>query len=238
MPEPTVAAFDEAAPLAPRGTVVVFVGRGEHPGVYERLGRRLAADAWRVRVVAGHTDAEVLQHAQAALGTAPVEPVVLLGSDDGAARATRLAGALGADGLVLGGVVPPGHGTVHFADWDAEVAARTSCPAHRARLGDDSELERDALAATADTTIDTDVDVPVLALHGAADQVVPMSAALPVLERLADAEVLEVRDGVHDVFNDIVHRSVAASVVLFLERLRAGGEPIVRRVPASSLTAG
>ncbi|MBQ6639610.1 MAG: alpha/beta hydrolase, partial [Saccharopolyspora sp.] len=33
---------------ASRGHVVVLHGRGEHPGVYERLGRRLAADGYTV----------------------------------------------------------------------------------------------------------------------------------------------------------------------------------------------
>lgn len=238
MPEAMTACFDVTAPLAPRGTVLVLVGRGEHPGVYERLGRRLAVDAWRVRVVPGHADAEVLAYVRETLGAEPVRPVVLLGSDDGAARATRLAAAVGADALVLGGLVAPGAGAVHFDDWDAEVAARTSCPTHRAKLGSDVDLEHDALAVTPDTTVDTDVTVPVLAVHGAADPVAPLEAALPVLERWRDVEILAVRDGVHDIFNDIVHRSVAASVVLFLERVRVGGQPIVRRVAAPDLAVG
>ena len=238
MSEPLTAMFEVAAPLAPRGTVVVLVGRGEHPGVYERLGRRLAVDAWRVRVVPGHTDTEVLAHVRETLGDDPARPLVLLGSDDGAARATRLAAAVGADALVLGGLVPPGSGAVHFDDWDAEVTARTSCPTHRAKLGADVEVEHDAFAVAPDTSVDTDVTVPVLALHGAADQVVPLDAAVSVLEQFRDVEILAVRDGVHDVFNDIVHRSVAASVVLFLERVRVGGEPVVTRVAATDLAVG
>lgn len=238
MSEAMTSVFDEAPPLAPRGTVVVLVGRGEHPGVYERLGHRLAVDAWRVRVVPGHTDVEVLANIRETLGDEPVQPVVLLGSDDGAARATRLAAAVDADALVLGGLVPSGTGAVHFDDWDDEVTARTSCPAHRARLGADAALERDALADVPDTTVDTGVVMPVLALHGTADRVVAITDALPVLERFPDVEVLAVRDGVHDVFNDIVHRSVAASVVLFLERLRVGGEPVVTRVASADLAVG
>jgi hypothetical protein len=46
---------------------------------------------------------------------------------------------------------------------------------------------------------------------------------------LPAALVATVRDGRHDAFNDIAHRSVAATVVQFLERVRAGEglEPII-----------
>ncbi|MFI0507495.1 hypothetical protein ACH3WN_32360 [Streptomyces albogriseolus] len=51
-PQP-VRAWDEPEGIAPHGTLVVLPGRGEHGGVYERFGRRIAADgypAWQVRV--------------------------------------------------------------------------------------------------------------------------------------------------------------------------------------------
>lgn len=41
--------WDEPEGLAARGTLIVLAGRGEHGGVYERFGRRLAFDAYRVR---------------------------------------------------------------------------------------------------------------------------------------------------------------------------------------------
>jgi len=47
-----VTGWNEPDGLIPRGTVVVIPGRGETPGVYERFGRRLAGDAYRVRAVA------------------------------------------------------------------------------------------------------------------------------------------------------------------------------------------
>ncbi|MYV54557.1 lysophospholipase, partial [Streptomyces sp. SID3212] len=37
--------------IAPRGTLFVLPGRGEHPLVYERFGRRLAADGYRVHAL-------------------------------------------------------------------------------------------------------------------------------------------------------------------------------------------
>ena len=47
-----VIAWNESDGLIARGTVIVIPGRGELPTVYERLGRRLAGDASRVRAVA------------------------------------------------------------------------------------------------------------------------------------------------------------------------------------------
>lgn len=49
----TTAHTDHHGPegLLTRGTVVVVPGRGETPATYTRFGRRLAADAYRVRVV-------------------------------------------------------------------------------------------------------------------------------------------------------------------------------------------
>jgi alpha-beta hydrolase superfamily lysophospholipase len=47
----TSPAWSEPAGLDPRGTLLVIPGRGEQPAVYERLARRLSADAYRVRVL-------------------------------------------------------------------------------------------------------------------------------------------------------------------------------------------
>lgn len=222
-----VVAWDEPGPLKPRGTVVVLTGRGEDPSLYERLGRRLSADAWRVRVTDGHDDDTVRGQVEAILGDADVvAPVVLLGSDTGAARAVRLSGALHVQGVVVGGLLPRDGGTASFADFDDELAARTSCPTHRARLAADTSFVRDALAVSLSPA---DVDaplsrtrVPVLALHGGADAVAPVDAAVARYREAPDVEVFTVTEGVHDVFNDITHRVAAAEIVLFLERVKAG----------------
>jgi hypothetical protein len=47
-----VIAWNEPDGLIARGTVIVIPGRGELPTVYERFGRRLAGDDYRVRAVA------------------------------------------------------------------------------------------------------------------------------------------------------------------------------------------
>ena len=46
-----VAAWDEPAGGTPRGTLIVLPGRGETAASYERFGRRLGADAYKVRLV-------------------------------------------------------------------------------------------------------------------------------------------------------------------------------------------
>ena len=46
-----------------------------------------------------------------------------------------------------------------------------------------------------------------------------------------------VADGRHDILNDASHRSVAASVVLFLERLRVGAEKPLVEVESDALVA-
>jgi pimeloyl-ACP methyl ester carboxylesterase len=219
--------WDEPSGLNPRGTVVVLTGRGEDPGVYERLGRRLSADAWRVRVTDGHDDDTVRAQVEAILGDpAVVAPVVLLGSDTGAARAVRLAAEVDVQGVVLGGLLPAGGGTASFADFDDELAARTSCPSHRARLTADPSFARNALAVTI-SAADLDAPlartrVPVLALHGAADTIAPASDVVARYQAAPDVAVFTITDGVHDVFNDITHRVSSAEIVLFLERVKAG----------------
>jgi alpha-beta hydrolase superfamily lysophospholipase len=68
------------------------------------------------------------------------------------------------------------------------------------------------------------VRVPVLALHGAADPVSPLDAARTEYAAAPAAELVSLTGGRHDALNDISHRTSAATVLLFLERLRAGGD--------------
>ena len=97
-----VAAWDEPGGLIPRGTVVVIPGRGETPAVYERFGRRLAGDAYRVRAVtdpvvdAGLARAQVSgrRRRRAVPGTAP------------AGRWPAPDCGLGAAGLMMNGRAP------------------------------------------------------------------------------------------------------------------------------------
>ncbi|WP_410608196.1 alpha/beta hydrolase [Amycolatopsis sp. lyj-109] len=220
-------AWDEPDGLAARGTVVVLTGRGETAGTYQRFGRRLAADAYRVRVVRADLDnLELARREVAALladDTLPA-PKVLAGSDTGATFAARLAGELPAvDGVVLAGPALPGSATV--GSWDDELDARTACPTHRRVVSDDDGFVRGALARPVPSGWEvSDPAKPALVLHGSADPVTSPEAAFAPFRDAKTARLSLVAGAHHDVLNDVSHRSVAATVVLFLESLKLGSD--------------
>jgi alpha-beta hydrolase superfamily lysophospholipase len=237
-----------ASDLPHRGTLVLLPGRGEHPGVYERFGRRLATDSYVVHVLdvaPDSTPAEVAAAVDTVAATATT-PLVLAGSDTGAlhALAAAVRTAAAPDALLLAGVPLDGDwspGQVEWADRvnraAAELDARTACPAHRGRLGADPLFAPGALAvpvpeglaAAAEAALAAPPAVPVLLLHGAADPVVPPAAVRALAARWRNAPTLAtVTDGRHDTFNDIQHRSVAALIIQWLERLRAASPALVR----------
>jgi alpha-beta hydrolase superfamily lysophospholipase len=231
------ASWDEPDGIAPRGTLIVIPGRGEQPELYERFGRRIAGDGYRVHAVADPvadaalTTAQVLAHATA------VRPCVLVGSDTGALFAAGLVASgqvTEVDALVLAGlpaVAEPGDavpGHAELASWEAELESRTACPAHRGRLAGPGlrrgalyEPVREGWTARADLGR---VTQPVLCVHGADDQVSPLAAARDRYAAAPRAELVTIAGGRHDTLNDITHRTVAATIVLFLERLRLGSD--------------
>jgi alpha-beta hydrolase superfamily lysophospholipase len=228
-----VLTWAEPEGIACRGTLVVVPGRGEQPAHYERFGRRVAADGYRTHAVADPTADPALTVSQVSgqftvPGTAG--PRVLAGSDTGALFAAGLAAmgqVPGLDALVLAGLATdeagPGPGS-----WDQELDIRTTCPAHRARLSAPG-LRRGALyepvpdgwAEWADLGA---VPQPILGLHGADDPVSPLPAARARYAAGAAVELVSITGGRHDVLNDVTHRTVAATIVLFLERLRLGAK--------------
>ncbi|MEU7415702.1 alpha/beta hydrolase [Streptomyces antibioticus] len=238
--------------LLVRGTVVVVPGRGETRATYGRFGRRLAADAYRVRVVdAPRPDAadpegaltrfaalvaDAVAGAAGAEGVA--EPVVLVGADSGAAavaallaREERFLPAGRPHAVVLAGL--PGPDTAFTGGgWDDELDARTSCPAHRGTLTGDEQVRRGSLGepvpgALLDAAYGGDIAVPVLLLAGDADPLADHPALARLAKALPKARLSVVRGAHHDVLNDLQHRSVAAEVVTFLETLRNELRPLV-----------
>ena len=222
--------------VAPRGTLIVIPGRGEGPELYERFGRRIAGDAYRVHAVADPVADPALTTTQVLAVTAEVRPYVLVGSDTGALFAARLVASgqvAGVDAVVLAGLPtaeaePTGAGGPGSESWEAELAARTACPTHRGRLAGQG-LRRGALFEPVPAGWESLADlgrlaVPVLGLHGTADPVSPLDAARERYRQAPRAELVSIAGGVHDVLNDVTHRTVAATIVLFLERLRLGGE--------------
>ncbi|MHA3703259.1 alpha/beta hydrolase [Jatrophihabitans sp. YIM 134969] len=221
--------FDEPAGVAVRGTLVLVPGRGETPAIYERFGRRLAADAYRVVVLTPPSDDVDRATAEltAALAEAdPTVPRVVVGSDAGAAFAAWAA-ARGdlptVDALVLAGL--PVAATSPERGWDDELDARTACSAHRARIGEGRVRPAALFEPVPDTWLDAAVpariDVPVLGLHGASDVVSPVAEARRWYAAVPRAELVTVAGGRHDALNDATHRTAAATLVLFLERLKA-----------------
>ncbi|MFD6532063.1 alpha/beta hydrolase [Streptomyces sp. NPDC060184] len=237
--------------LRTRGTVVVVPGRGESRAAYARLGRRLAADAYRVRVVdapaidpddpAGSLHRTDALLAEAAEGAAPgedgvVRPLVLLGADSGAVAVAALVGGDGApsavrpDAVVLAGI--PARTATAVGGWEDELDVRTACPAHRGTLTEDAGTRRGALdeaipASLLTAAYDGEPGVPALLLVGDHDPLADREALARTAKTLGRARLSVVRDAHHDVLNDLQHRSVAAEIVTFLETLRNGLVPVV-----------
>jgi pimeloyl-ACP methyl ester carboxylesterase len=218
-------AWDEPAGGTPRGTLVVLPGRGESAAAYERFGRRISADAWRVRLVPvdlDDLDATRTEVEKVLADETLPSPKVLVGADSGATFAAQLSGSLDVDAVVLAGLALPGSAAV--SSWDDEVEARSACPVHRRVITEDAAFERGALSRALPWTSVTLAPSgrPTLVLHGDADPVTPAADAVAPYADDPASRVLLVRDGRHDVLNDATHRSVAATLVLFLESLRLG----------------
>jgi pimeloyl-ACP methyl ester carboxylesterase len=213
----------------PRGTVVVLGGRGESASVYERFADRIAFDGYTVVAlsdIAANPDASIAA-VQEIFAESQGGPTVAVASDS--AVAFLLAGiddgATTPEGIVLAGALTDG--STAPADWttEQELDARSSCPVHRSRLVLDGVLREGALAETSEayvagSELASRIDVPALAFHGSEDAISGIAAALDFYALLPDSRTFVVDGGSHDVLNDLSHRSVAAAVVQFLERLR------------------
>ncbi|HWH98112.1 MAG TPA: hypothetical protein VNS80_07070 [Pseudolysinimonas sp.] len=216
--------WNEPEGVGARGTLIVLVGRGENADVYRRFGTRIGSDAYRVRTVVDAVQdpaAAREQVAQLLADESLPSPKVLVGSDTGAAFALELA----AEGAPAAAVVIAGLPTVEHVEagaWPEELEARTACSTHQGVLA--RTVEKGALwkPLPADLLgiVSSAVSVPVLAIHGAADAISPASQAIAVYAGLPRHEIAIVAGGRHDILNDVTHRSVAATVILFLERLR------------------
>jgi alpha-beta hydrolase superfamily lysophospholipase len=242
--------------LRTRGTVLVVPGRGEGEATYRRFGRRLAADSYRVRVLsapviaeadlAGSLERFAAQLADAVAGTGadgPVRPLVLVGSDTGAAAVAALVArsvtqpaapdaSWWPQALVLAAL--PGYAAHQPGGWDDELDVRTQCSVHRGVLSDDLSVQRGTLSAAVprallDAAYASTADLPQLLLVGDADPLADRDALAQATKALPAARLVVVHGAHHDVLNDLQHRSVAAEVVTFLEALRnePSLEPIV-----------
>jgi pimeloyl-ACP methyl ester carboxylesterase len=158
-------------------------------------------------------------------------PRVLVGSDGGALFAVSLAATtdLPIDALILAGLPTKAATRESASDWDAELDQRTACSAHRGQLSNDEALVRGALAVEPpsdwfEQARLADVRVPVLGIHGVDDAVSPWPAARGEYNTAPKAELVGIANGKHDALNDATHRTAAATIVLFLERLRLSAD--------------
>jgi alpha-beta hydrolase superfamily lysophospholipase len=224
------AEWNEPDGIAPRGTLVVVGGRAESPAVYQRFGRRIAADAYRVRFVEGDLadlDGVARQIDDVLTDSQTTLPAVLVGSDTGGAIVldylAHRAGLAQPDAAVLAGLTFPDDEVAAVAD---EISVRTACPNHRSLLGRegvDHVLDADEVAVPRPAA--GSVAVPLLVVHGAADEIAPVDRAREALRGVAPRiELVTVEGGLHDALNDVTHRTVAATVVRFLERLKRGAD--------------
>jgi alpha-beta hydrolase superfamily lysophospholipase len=230
--------WNEPEGIAPRGTLIVAAGRGETPDAYARFGRRIAADGYRVRVLADVTTDVAASTAAAGkllVDDALPGPKVVVGSDTGALFALRLAAqsAPGLDALILAGIPVPAT-SVNVTGWQDELEARTACPAHRGVLGNGAVSPGALFSAQIPIELIGDAGyrpaVPALGLHGDADTVSPLASARDAYP----GTLVTIAGGRHDVLNDVTHRTVAATIVLFLERLRLGADlPKIAQVVAA-----
>jgi len=248
--QPSVLSFNEPEGLKARGTLIVIPGRGEQPAVYNRFGQRLAGDAYRVYVVGDPTvDAELVrEQIEHAVDGTPT-PVVLVGSDTGALFAAALVAEerlADVAGLILAGLPSPSgesnsdssgepssesdpESNGSAADpWESELDARTTCPTHRGRISDQlvtrGALYREVPAELLERASLTQIEQPILGLHGQEDPISSLERARESILAAPRAEFVSIAGARHDVLNDQTHRTVAATTVLWLERLRADND--------------
>ncbi|MET7326173.1 alpha/beta hydrolase, partial [Streptomyces sp. NPDC005549] len=134
------------------------------------------------------------------------------------------------DAVVLAGL--PGRTAPGAGTWEEELDVRTSCPAHRGTLSDDTAVRRGSLGealpdALLTAAYDAELGVPALFLAGDADPLADRDALVHTAKSLPRARLSVVRGARHDVLNDVQHRSVAAEIVTFLETLRNELVPVV-----------
>jgi alpha-beta hydrolase superfamily lysophospholipase len=224
--------WDEPEGIPPRGTVIILTGRGDTVATYGRLGRRLASDAYRVRAIEvdlDDLDATTKRVEKLLADETLPGPRVLLGTDSGAVLAAQLVETLTADAAVLAGLVLDS--TAAAADsWEEELEARTACPTHRRVITEDASFARGALARPLpwpEVSLPAPTK-PVLVLHGSLDPITSVDRAFAAYLGNPHASLHVVVNAHHDALNDLMHRSAAATVVLWLERLKLGADlPVI-----------
>jgi alpha-beta hydrolase superfamily lysophospholipase len=196
-----------------RGTVVVLLGAGERADDFTTLTDRLVLDGYRVELfddVSSDVRAVRAGVERLVRDRSLPRPVVLLGSDVGATLAASVAvdSVAAVDAVVLTGVLTPASRRGLGADRRGDRAGRAlptglSLPAARSLVQ------------------------PTLVFHGDGDRVTEVADAVAWAAQLPRGSVRLVGQGGHDVLRGPGHRTVTASIVLFLERQRSDDPVLV-----------
>ncbi|MGO1182930.1 MAG: alpha/beta hydrolase [Micrococcaceae bacterium] len=241
----SVASVDEYLPATPpRGLVVLVQGRADAASYYARFGRRLAADGYIVRVSNAAPDSA---GSAAALWNAALSDPSLVERPDGPVLGVTVDAGGGffaqalseklvevrPDGVVLTGLATAGATESEGASTPvADVSFRSACPVHRGVVESAQSASQPAVSSDQISPVlpGHALGVPTVVIHGSADKISPL-AQLRADWIAGPVELNVVTGGLHDVLNDVHHRSVAAVIVSFAERLRgdARATPIILR---------
>jgi alpha-beta hydrolase superfamily lysophospholipase len=193
----------------PRGTVIVLGGIGETVADFRMLTDQLVLAGFRVELFDDVSFDPVSSRygaLQSIQDAATERPHVLIGSDVGATLAADIAASRphGLTAVVLANLVTA-----------ASRPAVDPADPNRSRLPQGVNLPQ----ARA-------VLLPTLVFHGDTDEVTDVADAVSWATQLRFGAVRLVQRGDHGVLRGESRRTVAASIVLFLERQRAG-EPVL-----------
>lgn len=203
-----------------RGTVVFLHGMGQHSGDYHHFAAALGQhgiSVWALDHVGhGLTEGELGAAGPVpdlaanagrlisrAVGAGAVAPIVLMGHSLGAGVALSLATSSPkcADGLILcGAPLGPGRKSAPHVD-----------PDRRERAEYWQDLRRQICVRLA--------EMPVLALHGEDDRIIPMDGVRATLDELEGVDLVTYPDAGHDLLHEPVRDEVAARVARFVLEL-------------------
>jgi len=231
---------NEYVPLtASRGRFVILQGRGDDASYYERLGRRISSDGYTAYVpletVKTTHDAADLWN-DLTQGWHRETPIIALTVDSSAGYFTHAVSNsllnLVPDALVLTGIALQNDATSRYASHGTdELALRSACPIHRAVVK--AAVGTGQLLASDIEPIDPTPPIvpahtvgvlPSLIIHGSNDDISPVEQVRSTLHDWTKAELVSVHNGLHDVLNDVNHRTVSGEIIAFAERLRLGAD--------------
>lgn len=199
-----------------RGNVILLAGLDERAADFELLTDQLLLTGFRVTIfddVSVDVEASRLGVLQVLRDSTLDRPLILVGSDLGAVLAAGLiaSGEARVAAAVLGNLVTPASrpSTVTVADFAAADLREARLPTG-IRLADAH-----------------DVLVPSLVFHGDSDDVTGVADAVSWASQLPFGSLRLVPEGDHHVLTGAERRTIAASIVLFLERQRAGRPTLV-----------